>query len=83
MEAQRDLPKQEGGVEKPWCELVCSFSGATAGVYEAPVNIQGFQTGYESDTDTGVELLHEDELDEMCSLGPSDPEGMLACSSNI
>ena len=53
------------------------------GVYEALVNIQGFQTGYESDTDTGVELLHEDELDEMCSLGPSDPEGMLACSSNI
>ena len=100
MEAQRDSPKLEE-VEKPWCELVPSFSGATAGVYEALGNIQaeyGFKHGYESDTDsfkietassvTQFELLHEDDLEEMRSLRPSDLEalrgkGMLACLSNI
>ena len=81
MEAQKVLPKQEGEVEKPWRELVPSFSGTTVRVYETLGNIQpeyGFKHGYESDTDsfkietassvTQFDLLHEDDLEEMRSL---------------
>ena len=85
MEAQKCSPKQGGDVEKPWHELIPSFSGTSAGVCEALGNIQpeyGFKHGYQSDTDsnkietasnvTQFDLLHEDDLEEMCSMQTSD-----------
>ena len=88
MEAQKCLPKQEGE-KQPWRELVPSFSGTSAGVYEALGNIQpeyGFKHGYESDTDsfkietsstvTQFDLLHEDDLEEMHSLQCSNLESL-------
>ena len=101
MEAQKCSPKQGGDVEEPWHELIPSFSGTSAGVYEALGNIQpeyGFKHGYESDTDsfkietsstvTQFDLLHEDDLEEMHSLRPSNLEslrekGLLVCLSRI
>ena len=80
-EVQKDLPhdKEEG----PWLELVPSFSGE---IYEAqPETIQadyGLKHGYDSDTEsTGIktcstttqfDMLHEDDLEEFTSFGPSD-----------
>jgi len=100
VEAEKDSPKQEGE-KQPWRELVPSFSGTSAGVYEALGNIQpeyGFKHGYQSDTDsykietassgTQFDMLHEDDLEEMRSLRPSDLEalrgkGMLVCLCSI
>ena len=74
-ETQKDSCKVEDKKEKPWSELVLSFSG-TAEVYKTLGNIQdgyGLEHGGESDT-TGSEmyssvLVQEDELDEYLSKG--------------
>ena len=89
VEAQKDSPRQDGEIKQPWRELVPSFSGATAGVYEALGNIQaeyGFKHGYESDTDsfkietassvTQFDPMHEDDLEEMTDWQPSDLEAL-------
>ena len=89
MEVQKDSPKQEGEIKKPWHEIVPSFSGTSVGVYEALGNFQaeyGFKHGYQSDTDsfkietestiTQFELLHEDDMEDMGSMQPSDFESL-------
>jgi len=88
VEAEKDSPKQEGE-KQPWRELVPSFSGTSAGVYEALGNFQaeyGFKHGYESDSDslrietestvTQFELQHEDDLEEMHSMQPSNHQAL-------
>ena len=70
---QKDLPKPEGEMERPWCELVTSFTETNAKVCET-LGDYGFKHGYESDTEsvkvktssyaTQFGLSQEDELDE-------------------
>ena len=68
-----DLPKQEGEMAKPWCELVRNFTEATADICETSA-IYGFKHGYETDTEsvkvetcscvTSFDVQHEDDDDE-------------------
>ena len=75
-EIQMDLPKQEGEMARPWCELVTNFTETTAEVCET-LGDYGFKHGYETDTEsvkvktsscaTQFGLSQEDELDEFHS----------------
>lgn len=87
-ETQKDLPKSEGEMEKPWCELVHSFAGTTAEGYKSHTDY-GFKPGHETDTEsdsesakgetfssvTHYDALHEDELDELHSLQENKERG--------
>ena len=68
-----DLPKQEGEMARPWCELVMNFAETTAEVCET-LGDYGFKHGYETDTESVkvktsscATQFQEDELDEFHS----------------
>ena len=79
-ELQKDSPKPEGEMERPWYELVTSLTETTAKVCET-LGDYGFKHGYESDTEsvkvktsscaTQFGLSQEDELDEFHNSQPS------------
>ena len=68
-----NLPKPEGEMKRPWCELDTNFTGTTADICEILADY-GFKHGYETDTEsvkvetsscvTSFDLQHEDDLDE-------------------
>ena len=67
------MPKAEGEIKRPWCEVVTNFTETTAEVCENLADY-GFKHGYETDTEsvkvetascvTSFDLQHEDDLDE-------------------